>query len=936
MKNSLLTLGGRALMLALLALAVLPLPALAAGENYGQVSGYVYDPTGAPLSEVPLTLSGPAMQQPQTITSGEDGRYEFALVPPGDNYTLEVKVEGFTPIKRTGISVLLGRASPVDVKLEVLTETQAVATYEIVTQVNPLINPDSAQTGAVLTAEKVANTPVFTQVQAIPQLVAGVGPGNAPSSRGGLSRYGRSFVDGMDTTDVTDGSITAPLNFYAVENFEVVTGGMDAQYNSLGMIENVVTKSGSNKYTYDVTMVLSPTWGNAKAFSASNQNAAIGPFTQNTTPQSETSFYSPLVSVGGPIIKDRLWFYASGQWNISHQESPITLPGSPLENRPKDTDTRLGRLKLTYQPTDKDRISVALNIDRNTISNNTSNSSTDLGAESNIDRGGFFVIANYDRTLSENMLFQVSAGTTYKDAHFGPQSGDDDAISHNDGSVTRFSPGGLNGRVSNLQDEAKRRFQFDPSLTFKLDKHQMKGGLQIGYLTGSLKQSVTGNQRYTDNTGGVCDPDDPTTFQYCKTRFDYYNTAGEQAPLSTDASVLTMGAFLQDRFTVSRHLTVVGGLRFDAGRLYADDGQFITNLVGFGPRVSGTYDVFGDRNTLVTAFFGRSNDVGDVFVSQHANPDLTQVTTSWNGTSFNECSPFADGCPTSGGATGRIFDKDAKTPHVDELSVGLHQAVGDKAVVGADFTYRKYSNMWVDDEINQIWDASGTRIIGYVNGEQRSIVKITTPDDAWRDYKGLDLWAQGKVGAWDMLANYTLAYSNGTVGNYFDGYGANPRMKYFAEGPNPDDIRHTIKGSISYSTSFGLDFGVRFRYLTGTPLWMTMTNPTSGNGSLYRSPRGTGYTLNATTGRADLNDPSNVAILRNPDQFVIDAQARYDVGRPFGLSQKLELTLLVVNLLNNTDPTGWNQNYNTANQQYGTVFNRNRPLQAELLLRFRN
>jgi hypothetical protein len=286
---------------------------------------------------------------------------------------------------------------------------------------------------------------------------------------------------------------------------------------------------------------------------------------------------------------------------------------------------------------------------------------------------------------------------------------------------------------------------------------------------------------------------------------------------------------------------------------------------------------------------------------------------------------------------GRIFDRDAKTPHVDELSFGLRQAVGDKAVVGADFTYRKYSNMWVDDEINQIWDPSGTRIIGYVDPSQpQAIVKITTPDDAWRDYRGLDLWAQGKVGSWDLLANYTLAYANGTVGNYFDGYGANPRMKYFSEGPNPDDIRHTIKGSIGYATGFGLDFGFRFRYLTGTPLWMTMQNPTSNNGSLYRSPRGTGYTLNPTTGRADLNEPSNVAILRNPDQFIIDAQARYDLGKPFGLKQKFELTLLVVNLLNNTDPTGWNQNYNTSNQQYGTVFNRSRPLQAELLLRFRN
>jgi hypothetical protein len=942
MKNLPLSLGGRALLLALLALVLVPLPVLAAGENYGQVSGYVYDPTGAPLSEVPLTLSGPSMLQPQSTVSGEDGRYEFNLVPPGEKYALEVKVEGFTPIKKTGLTVRVGQSSPVDVKLEVLTETQAVATYEIVTQVNPILNPDSAQLGAVLTAEKASATPVFNQVQAIPQLVAGVGPGNAPSSRGGLSRYGRSYVDGMDTTDVTDGSISAPFNFYAVENFEVITGGMDAQYNSMGMIENVVTKSGSNDFTYDVSLVLSPAWGNAKALAASNQGTQVGGFTQNTSPQSETTFYSPLASFGGPIIKDRLWFYASGQWNFSHQETPITIPGGELENRPKDTQTRLARLKLTYQPTAKDRISVAFNYDRNTIDNNISNAGAALDAESKIDRGGFFFIVNYDRTLTENMLFQLSAGTTYKNAHFGPQNEDDNAVAHTDSniSLTRFSSGALGGgRVGNFQDEEKRRWQFDPTLTFKVNKHQMKAGVQLGYLTGAQTQGVTGNQRFLDR-GGVCDPEDPATFAFCDRRIDFYNPNGEQQPLSTDASVLTLGTFLQDRWTVNRHLTVVGGLRFDAGRLYADDGQFITNnLKGFGPRLSGTYDVFGDRNTLLKAAYGRVVEVGDVFVAQHGNPDLTQVTTRWNAAanSFAECTPFenATGCTTAGGPTGRIFDRDAKAPHSDEVSFGLAQAVGDKAAVGMDFTYRRYSNMWVDEEVNQIWDASGTRVVGYVNGEARQIVRITTPDDAWRDYKGMDLWVQGKSGPWDLLANYTLAFANGTVANYFDNYGANPRFKDFQEGPIPDDIRHTLKGSLAYATDFGLDFGFRFRYLTGTPLWMNSSNP--GGGTLYRSPRGTGHSLNVATGRPDFNDPSTVSQLRNPDQFLLDAQARYDLGRPLGMKQKLELTLLVVNLFNNTDVSTINDQYAaTGTNRYGTSNFRNRPLQAELLLRFRN
>lgn len=931
------------LLLGLLALALLPLPALAAGENYGQVSGYVYDPTDTALAEVPLTISGPALQQPLSTTSSEDGRFEFGLLPPGEGYVLEVKVEGFTPIKKTGITVRLGQTTPVDVKLEIFTETQAVATYELVAEVNPIINPDSAQTGAVLTAEKAAATPVFNQVQAIPQLVAGVGPGNAPSSRGGLSRYGRSYVDGMDTTDVVDGSISAPFNFYAVENFEVITGGMDAQYNSLGMIENVVTKSGSNDFTYDVSLVLSPDWSNARSQAASNQGTHVGGFTQNDSPQSGTSFYSPLVAFGGPLIKDRLWFYASGQWNVSNQETPITIPGGELENRAKETQTQLARLKLTWQPTDKDRISFAFNYDRNTIDNNISQSRVGLDAESKTDRGGSFLILNYDRTLSENVLFQLSTGATYKDAYVGPQNDDLDAVSHTDTNInlTRFSSPALgSSQIHNYSDESRQRLQFDPMLTFKVDDHQMKGGIQLGYLSGGQDVGVTGNRRFQDR-GGVCNPADETTFASCDRRIDFYNLNLEQESLYTRASVTTMGAFLQDRWTVNRYLTLVGGLRFDAGRVYAHDNEYITHLVGFGPRASATYDVFGDRNTLLKAHYGRSNDVGDVFIAQHANPELLQVESRWNSTAraFPDCTPFgtAPGCSTSGGSVGRIFDKDAKTPHVDELSFGLHQAVSAKAVVGADFTYRRYSNLWVDDEVNQIWDPSGTRVVDYVNGKPGRVFVITTPDEAWRDYKGMDLWVQGQTGAWDLLANYTLAFANGTVGNYFDsnGYGANPRFRIFQKGPSPDDIRHTLKGSIAYTTQVGLDFGFRFRYLTGTPLWMNSSNP--GGGVMYRSDRGTGHSINTSTGRPDFNDPSTVSSLRNPDQFIIDAQARYNLGRALGIQQKVELTLLVVNLLNNTDATSIVDRYSaTTGNQYGTTNNRNRPLQAELLLRFRN
>ncbi|MFP2906866.1 carboxypeptidase regulatory-like domain-containing protein [Pyxidicoccus sp. 3LFB2] len=927
--------GVGALALLMLALvAALPVTALAAGQNYGRMAGYVYDPTGAPLAEVPLTVRGPALQQPQSITSGEDGRFEFATLPPGEGYVLEVDVPGFAPIKKGGITVLLGQATQVDVKLEVFTEAQAVATYEIVEKVNPIINPDSAQMGAVMNAEKAATSPVFTQVQAMPQLVAGVGQGNAPSLRAGLSRYGKFFVDGMDTSDVVDGSISSPMSFYAVENFEVITGGLDAQYNSLGLIENVVSKSGSNKFTYDVTMILSPAWANAKYRGAANQNPNVAGYTQNEVPLSETAFYSPLVGVGGPIIKDKLWFYLSGQWNFSQRETPLGE-----ENRRSDTETRLARLKLTWQPTAKDRVSLAFNYDNNAITNQVSQTTVTPDAETQIDRGGFFAIVNYDRSISDNVLFQLQTGTTYKDIWQGPMNEDSQDIAHIYNSTTYRNAGALRNEVGNLVTEQRMRYQFDPTLLFKVKNHQMKAGLQVSYLSGKKTAQVIGNQRFNDRNG-ECNPEDPSTFQFCNERIDFYNSEGVQAPLTTEAGDLITGAFFQDRWNVNRYLTLVAGLRADVGRLYGDNNQFITNLVGVGPRLSATYDLFGNRTTLFKAHYGRSNEVGDVFIAQHANPELLQVRSTFSGGAFADCAPDTVGnpqCSVSGGPSGRFFDKGNHTPpHVDEVAFGLHHAVSEQSVIGMDLTYRKYSNMWVDEETNRIWDPSGQRVVGYVDGVNHTVVKIHNPDDAWRDYRGMDLWVQGRTGPWDLLANYTLAFSNGTVGDYFDGYGVNPRFKQFFEGPSPEDIRHTMKGSIGYTTRFGLDFGVRFNYRTGAPMWMFQEGSVDRQ-RVVRSPRGTGHSYNTSNGIPDFNDPSAISELRQPSQFLFDVQARYDLNRIVKTKEtKMELTLIMFNVLNNSDVTFLQEQWRATNNRFGTATSRRSPMQAELLLRVRN
>ncbi|MBS2022154.1 MAG: TonB-dependent receptor [Deltaproteobacteria bacterium] len=934
----------------------------AATETTGRVEGYVYDPTGAALSEVPLTISGSAMQGQKTTTTGDDGRYGFTGLEPAEDYVVEVNVPGFTPIQLKGIKVRLGQATINDINLTVLTEQAAAQTFQIIEKVNPVLNPDTATAVAVIDAEKAAMTPIFQQVEGMAQQVAGVGPGNRPSTRGGFARYGKFYVDGMDTTDVTDGSITAPMNFNAVQNFEIMTGAMDAQYNSMGMITNAVTKSGGNRFTYDVAFTFQPTPMAAKPNYPAQQFGFLGQYTNNDFVGPNTSFYAPVVNIGGPLIKDKLWFFFSSQANFSLRENPITI-ANIRENRPTNTLTELARLKLTWAATTADKVSFAVNFDHNSITNNVGTASVTDNGENQINRGGFFVILNYDHSFTDSVLFQLETGVTKKRSDQDPMrttadgSIDYQTISHRDttAGITDFNSGSISSAIQGAYlHETKWRIQFDPTISWKLrgmGTHQMKAGVQTSFMIDEQATGVPGNRRYVDR-GGVCNEADPATYSYCFQRIDY--TGNQGGSLDTKARAFNIGLFLQDRWTVNRRLTIIPGMRFDIGRLYGDqsalgDDTLVATLVGLGPRLSATFDLFGDRRTLLVAHAGRSNDIGNIFVAQHANPQLTAYQSTFNTTtnSFPDCAAdnTQSGCSTSGGPAGRqfvthktaLFDKVSDSPHVDEFSAGVHSEVSEETVIGIDYTYRYYGSLWADEEVNRIWDASGTRILGYQNGINQQIYMTEAPGSAYRVYHGTDLWVQGTPGRWDLLASYTLAFNKGTVDDYFDGYLQNPRMAQYYYGFVSDDRRHTLKGSIAYRLPFGLDLGFRVQYRTGSPNWENYTNPADGTQRYYRSPRGTGFPNNTTLGKPDFNDPNSWTDLRNPDQFTLDLQARYNLGQALKTKEKFEIVLLVVNSLNNTGPQFLYDSYTTsATNRFGQASSHFSPLQAEFMFRVRN
>ncbi|HEX4622318.1 MAG TPA: TonB-dependent receptor, partial [Myxococcaceae bacterium] len=653
----------------------------------------------------------------------------------------------------------------------------------------------------------------------------------------------------------------------------------------------------------------------------------------------------------------------SGQINFSDRQTPLSNYYFPIStNRPTDTLTQIYRVRLTYQPTAADRISLTFNLDHNTIDNLTGNGTVTEDAETKVDRGGIMIVANYDHSFTENTLFELQAGVTYKNVNNDPEH-----ITANIGHFDLFNNVQTSnaGRVGFGQDEnwlheAKTRIQFDPSLIWKLHAHQMKAGVQVSYMLDSQLQGVYGDSRYTDHVNAgdtLCDPINHQSS--CFERTDFYagvdasgNGVNPGGPLQTNASALNLGAYFQDRWTVSRKLTIIPGLRADYGDMLGDpNSPPAPVLFGWGPRLSTTYDVFGDRKSLLTAHYGRSNDVGNIFIAQHANPALLEVNSFFTAGAFPACPANsaantlpAGQCSYAGGVNGRSYaltpsgSRQQAPPYVDEIQLGYHQEIAPLTAVGIDVDYRHYGKMWVDEEVNRVWDPSGRKIIGYINGIPQSILVSRTSPLAFRNYEGVDLWIQGNPGRWDLYAAYTLSYTTGTVsGDYFDGFLSNPRMTVFSNGYVGEDHRHTIKGSISYNTPFGLDLGIRLRYQSGAPIWQSFINPADANLSWFRSPRGTGYPVLASTGQPNFNDSTQWAQLLTPDLFLIDLEARYNIGALLGLKQKIEIEAFVLDALDDYNAGGVTSFYSgTATNKFGFATFHNGPLQGEVILRFRN
>jgi Carboxypeptidase regulatory-like domain/TonB dependent receptor-like, beta-barrel/TonB-dependent Receptor Plug Domain len=933
----------------ILILLLLAGKAWAVGEQTGRIEGNITEAqSGAPVPGATVSVNGKSLiGGPRTQLTDDTGHYEVVGLPPG-SFDLEVSYAGVKPLKRR-VVVRQGETLPLDIQWS---PELSEAEVTVIVEERHMTKPDSTQTGTVITLDTSSKVATQRDYQDIALQVAGTvdvnGFGN-PQIKGGNLMMNRYLVDGLDITDPVVNTFSANINFDSISSIEVLTGGMEAQYNTLGGIINLITAGGSDEWHVDASLYI----GNNK-FSAGGQFGSQ--LYQGAVPLSRvtpgaTQSYQANVNVGGPIIKHRLWFNVSLEYDFTEFSVPAGPPLN-LQPPPRRYNGVEARLKLTWAPNEKHRVTLSISGDPAFLSNlDTADSNYRLPiAQDYQEQGGAFAILQWDWFINQNTNFNLQTGFLYNHLFTGPQgyfTGIDHVPGENKFSAANQSYDFNRPQHNNLDDgtiwyqgsflgavvhDNRYRFQFDPSISLRgrgAGTHDAKIGLQLQYIKSTYDVNWAGKGvGYYDSGGGpgesgLCDETTGTGGCFLKiTNADY----------SQHYEGTSVGVYLQDRWKPVKRLTILPGIRFDYGTTSDSVGRTAYNLFGVGPRLGVLVDLTGDQKTIFSAFYGRANDVQNLLPAAYGSPTPLSQTLLWDGTAFSRL------VGASGGDQGYYYDKSATTPpHTDEFTASIRREVFKNSVAAVDYTYKHIANMWDWIEVNRVWDPTGFRQATDTNGNPiyvnpslpQSIYKITTNHNAVREYQGVDFTIESRpTDNWDLYFAYTLSWLYGSAGEQFSGQvnGTNgpffnPRQTHLWDGFLPEDVRHILKLRVSYNWK-GLNAGFFFTYQTGAPVSREYFQFTDGNYVNLRGPTGTDPGGNP-------NNPRGFAELRLPDLMQLDLRASYDFHAL--IRQHIVLIVDFFNLFNLRATNGIE---NRDLPTFGQVTSRQQPFRFQLALRY--
>jgi len=942
---------------------------LLAQQGTTELRGRVVDAQGGVLPGVTVTVRNQATGMYRETVSGADGSFIASGLTPG-TYEAVAELSGFKKFNRRDLLLEVGKTASIDVRMEVGGIEQTVT----VNAESPLIDVTSKEIGGNITSETLVQLPsVNGNFIGFIGLLPGIVPSISTESFGSDSisvngqdpRNNNYMLDGGNNNDDVIGQragTQARTPIEAIQEFQVITNQYDAEFGrTAGAVVNAVTKAGTNQVSGSGFGYFQRAGLTEKDFFAKEKGLA----------KPNTKYDRWGGAVGGPIVRDKLHYFASLERFAIDRPNTINIPARPEFNGTQVTKDRVWNtiVRGDHQLNANNTYSVRWLRESSPQLNQIIGAVTPAAAreESDIDQT---VSVNVNSVLSSTKVNTLRTTWTRENVAFANPcfntNGRDQAACPPTLTFQTFTDQQSNLAQARIDDA----IAFDETLAWFLPghhgDHDVKFGANYEY-TGALNLTDDNlNGTFTFNQSNAAfNAGNPFTYP---DRFTI-RVGGENRLYE---KIHYFAGFVQDKWRVNSHLTASLGLRYDIEYMPIPetDDPLVTKAPAdknnIGPRVGLTYDLNGGRSVVrggYGRFFERQHleqigglwnplfSTSSIQTFPAANADLgprngTLPTDPFlvNGPTVNRTlldQKFPSGVAVQ--STGPTWDNpDRSNPYTDEYTAGYERQLAGSLAVSADVVHQTSRSMLMSLNLNPNQRAtsnvnlSPTARIGspaltaaraqllqkYPNLAAFTGAVNQVVNTGEIDYDGLMLQLKKRFSHnYSAQVSYTLGNARGN----YPGAGTIPASNFqvgqdmhleLNHGPTDNDIRHnfTVSGTALVPHTYGLNVSWVARALSGLPFSLTNGAIDPDLNGIQAEPLAAGtYTGAGASDNYTVKDyKSERNGARAPGFFALDMRLGYRI--PLSKQRRVELAADIFNLTNHTNfgIPGGNQNASTT------------------------